>query len=99
MKIQVQTIHFDADQKLIDFVEKKVEKLSTFHDKIVSCEVFLKLNKDAQNENKIAEIKVNIPGNSLFTKENDKSFEAAVDQAVETLKGQLKKAKEKQLVH
>jgi len=99
MKTQVQSIHFDADQKLIDFIEAKLEKLNTFHDKIVSSEVFLKINKDDHNENKIVEIKIHVPGSSLFSKENAKSFEAATDQAVENLKAQLKKVKDKTLTH
>lgn len=95
MKLQIQSIHFDADQKLLEFVNKKSLKLETFHDKIIDGEVFLKVDKDQHQENKIAEIKINIPGHSFFAKERSKTFEAAVDEAVEALKAQIKKHKEK----
>ena len=75
MKLQIQSIHFDADQKLLEFVNKKSLKLETFHDKIIDGEVFLKVDKDQHQENKIAEIKINIPGHSFFAKERSKTFE------------------------
>ncbi len=93
----MQSIHFDADQKLLDFIEKKSSKLLTYYDGIIDGEVYLKLDKDESMENKVVEIKLNIPGNSLFAKEQSKSFEAAADMAVEGLRRQLKKFKEKKL--
>ncbi len=95
MKLQMHSIHFDADQKLLDFISKKAGKLDTFYDRIIDGEVFLRLNKDVKNENKIVEIKLNIPGQQLFAKEQSKSFEAATDQAVEALRRQIRKYKEK----
>lgn len=95
MKLQIQSIHFDADQKLIDYVQKKLDKLETFFDKIIDGEVFLKIDKDEHQENKIVEVKINIPGSSLFVKERSKSFEAGTDEALEALKTQIKKYKEK----
>ena len=96
MNIQIQTVHFDADQKLIDFTEKKVEKLVKLYDAIVKAEVILKLDKSSSEENKIAEIKLEIPGNDLFAKRQCKSFEEAVDEVLDALKKQLTKHKEKQ---
>ncbi len=93
------SIHFDADRKLVDFIQKKANKLDTFFDKIIDGEVFLRLDKDETHENKIVEIKMNIPGTQLFAKEKSKSFEAATDEAVEGLRRQLKKYKEKQMAH
>jgi len=93
------SIHFDADQKLIEFIQKKTDKLDTFFDRIIGGEVFLRLDKNGQKENKLVEIKINIPGNQLFAKENGSSFEAATDEAVEALRRQLQKFKEKQLAH
>ena len=93
------SIHFDADVKLTDFIQKKTDKLETFYDHIIDGEVFMKLDKDDNRENKIIEIKLNIPGEQLFAKMKSKSFEAAADQAVEALRRQLKKFKEKQLAH
>ncbi len=96
MKLQIQSIHFDADQKLLDFIQKKVDKLETFYDRITDGEVFLKLEKGSHGkENKAVEIKINLPGDTLFSKEINHSFEAATDEAVESLRRQVKKHKEK----
>jgi putative sigma-54 modulation protein len=99
MKLKMHSIRFDADKKLIDYVQKKADKLDRFYDRIVDGEVFLRLDKDDSQENKIIEIKLNIPGNQLFVSERSRSFEAAADTAVENLKRQLKKFKEKQTAH
>ncbi|MGK7394789.1 MAG: ribosome hibernation-promoting factor, HPF/YfiA family [Candidatus Cyclobacteriaceae bacterium M3_2C_046] len=96
MKLQMHSIKFDADQKLIDFIQKKVDKLETFYDRIIDGEVYMRLEKNGAKENKIIEIKLNIPGMSLFAKENASSFEAATDNAVEAIRRQLKKQKAKQ---
>lgn len=94
MKIKVQSIHFDADKKLVDFVQKKMDKLETFYDRTVDGEVFLRLNNEGV-ENKTVEIKLNVPGSQLFAKEQAKTFEAATDQATEALRNQLAKFKTK----
>ncbi|HRJ30751.1 MAG TPA: ribosome-associated translation inhibitor RaiA [Cyclobacteriaceae bacterium] len=94
MKLKVQSIHFDADRKLVDFIQKKVDKLETYFDRMVDGEVFLRLNNEGV-ENKTVEIKLNLPGNQLFAMEKARSFEAAADQATEALKNQLKKFKTK----
>ncbi|MEQ6118709.1 ribosome-associated translation inhibitor RaiA [Reichenbachiella sp. MALMAid0571] len=95
MKLQMHSIHFDADNKLVDFIQKKADKLETFFDRIIDGEVFLRIEKNESNENKVIEIKLNIPGNQLFAKQQSNSFEAAADEAVESLRRQLKKHKEK----
>lgn len=92
MKLQVQSIHFDADTKLIDFIQRKVDKLETFYDRLVDGEVFLRLNNEGI-DNKTVEIKLNVPGTQLFAVEKAKSFEAAADLATEALRNQLKKFK------
>jgi len=99
MKLQMHSIHFDADQSLVDFIQKKANKLETFFDRIIDGEVFLRLEKNGVNENKIVEIKMNIPGSQLFTKAHEKSFEAAADKAMEALRRQLKKHKERLVTH
>jgi putative sigma-54 modulation protein len=99
MKLQTHSVHFDADQKLIDFIQKKANKLETFYDRIIDGEVFLKLESGEAIENKIVEIKLNIPGNQLFAKEQESSFEAATDKAINALKKQLLKHKEKTSSH
>jgi putative sigma-54 modulation protein len=94
MKLQVHSIHFDADTKLIDFIQKKVDKLETFYDRVVDGEVFLRINNEGV-DNKTVEIRVKVPGSQLFAKEQARSFEAATDMATEALRNQIKKFKEK----
>lgn len=95
MDVKIQSIKFDADRRLIDFVEGKVAKFEQVFDNIVEVEVFLRLDKNQNLENKVAEIKISIPGVELFAKKQCRSFEEAVDQAVEALRKQLTKHKEK----
>ena len=95
MKIQIHSIHFDADKKLTALVTKKVEKLSHFFDAIISSEVYMKIDKASTAENKVVEIKLNVPGNDLFVKRQCQSFEEATDECTEALRQQLKKRKEK----
>jgi putative sigma-54 modulation protein len=95
MNVSFQSIHFDADRKLLDFIEKKLSKLESLSNKIINAEVYLRLDKSENSSNKITEIKINIPGHTLFSKEQCKTFEEAADLAVESLRNQLKKAVEK----
>lgn len=95
MKLKVHSIHFDADKKLIDFIEEKVGKLLTFFDDIIDGEVYLKLDKSDDSKNKISEIKLHAPGKTLFAKEQCASFEEATDLAVDALRKQLTRHKEK----
>ncbi len=95
MKIKVQSIHFTADKKLLKFVEEKVDKLFQFYDSIIDSEVYLRLDKSDNTENKITEIKINTPGKTLFAKEQCKTFEEATDVAIEALRKQITKQKEK----
>lgn len=97
MDIQVHSVHFTADKKLIDFVNDKVGKLDLFFDHIIAGEVFLRLDKSQEGDNKIAEVKILIPGKELFAKKQCKSFEEAADLAVEALRKQVSKHKEKSL--
>jgi len=94
MNLQIQSIHFTADRKLIGFIEEKVKKLDQFYDGIISGEVFLRLENDA-SANKIAEIRLNVPGNDLYVKRQCKTFEEAIDTGVTALSRQVKKHKEK----
>lgn len=88
MRLRVHSIHFDADRKLIDFIQQRVDKLDTFYDRLVGGEVFLRLNNEGA-ENKTVEIRISVPGKNLFAKEQARSFEAAVDSAAESLRSQL----------
>ena len=98
MEVQVQAIHFNADQKLIRFIKDRLNKLNLFYDQIIGSEVYLRLDKSDFNRNKIVEIKVNIPGKDLFAKKQCKSFEEATDETIDALRRQLKKHKGKLLV-
>lgn len=95
MNVKITSVHFDADIKLKDFISAKITKLTQFHDGIIGAEVFLRLANKNDKEDKIAEIKLDIPGNDLFAEKVSKSFEESVDMAVEALRKQLLKVKEK----
>jgi putative sigma-54 modulation protein len=95
MKITVQSIHFSADKKLLDFIQRKVDKLDQFFDQIINGEVYLKLENVEDEANKISEIKLIVPGGTLFAKEQCKSFEEATDLAIESLRKQITKHKDK----
>lgn len=96
MNVQIQTVNFDADIKLKEHVQKKIDKLKTFHDKITSVEIYLKLDNLGQKvKDKIAEIKVNVPKSSLFAKHESKVFEESFDLALDSMIAQIKKQKER----
>jgi putative sigma-54 modulation protein len=95
MNIQIHSVRFDADKKLIDFVNLKLSKLTQFSEGIVNAEVYLRLDKDQERENKIAEIKLEYPGGPLFAKKQSKTFEEATDGAIDALKKQITKQKQK----
>jgi putative sigma-54 modulation protein len=98
MKTNIQSVHFDADQKLINFINEKVSKLNAFTDRVISSDVTLRLEKAGDNNNKIAEIKLLVPGTDLFAKKQCSTFEEAIDLACDALKTQIIRHKEKQLV-
>jgi putative sigma-54 modulation protein len=95
MNIQIHSVRFDADQKLIDFVHQKLEKLTQYDEDIVNAEVYLRLDKDQERENKISEIKLELSGGPLFARKQSKTFEEATDEAMDALKKQIAKHKEK----
>jgi putative sigma-54 modulation protein len=96
MNVTIQTVHFDADQKLVDFVNQKLSKLGQFHDRIINVDVFLKLDNVVHNiKDKIAEIRVRIPRSEFFVKATSKSFEASFDEALESMVSQIKRRKQK----
>ncbi|MBN2485246.1 MAG: ribosome-associated translation inhibitor RaiA [Bacteroidales bacterium] len=95
MNIKINSVKFTASKQLETFVESKIQKLGQFSDDIIGAEVFLKLENVQDLENKIAEIRIDIPGNDLFVKKQSKTFEEATDEAVDALKRQITKVKEK----
>jgi len=96
MNINIQTVRFDADMKLVEYINRKMDKLSTFHDRIIKVDVFLKLDNVVHAiKDKIAEIRVHVPRYNFFVKSTSKSFEESFDDAFESLVVQIKKKKEK----
>ena len=90
-------VKFTADQSLLDFIQAKLNKLDTFHDRIIGGEVFLRLDGADSNKvkEKVVEVRLTIPGKELFVKEHDKSFESATDRVLDVLKDKLVRCKEK----
>ncbi|GAB3837131.1 MULTISPECIES: ribosome hibernation-promoting factor, HPF/YfiA family [Hymenobacter] len=99
MKVQMQSVHFTADQKLLDFIQKRLDKLETFYDRVTEGEVIMRLNNNDGVDNKTVEIKLFVPGTTLFSQEDAASFEAAADAAADQLKKQIIRHKEKQVAH
>jgi putative sigma-54 modulation protein len=95
MKVHIQSIHFVADVKLLDFITKKIEKVNTFYDQIKSADVYLRLDKDSEKGNKVVEVKLNNTHSDIFAKEQATTFEAATDMVLDKLVAQVKKHKEK----
>lgn len=97
MKVNIQSVHFNADNKLLEFINKKVNKLETYYDKVIDSEVILSLDQlGTQVKDKVVTIKTKIPGTILVAKETSKKFEEAVDLASESIRKQLEKIKGKQ---
>jgi putative sigma-54 modulation protein len=95
MNIQIHSVRFDADKKLIDFVNQKLAKLKQYSEDIVNAEVYLRLDNDLERENKICEIKLEYPRGPLFARKQSKTFEESTDQAIDALKKQITKQKDK----
>ncbi len=95
MKMDLQTVGFTADQTLVDYVTEKTEGLYKYYDKIVGAEVYLKQVQDEKGETKVAEIKLNIPGNDIYADSQAEKFEGAINSSVEKIKAQIRKLKTK----
>lgn len=95
MKVQMQSVHFDADQSLLDFIQQRLNKLEHFYDRVTDGEVIMRLNNKDGVANKTVEIKLMVPGGTLFSQEDASSFEAATDAVVEALKRQINRHKDK----
>jgi ribosome hibernation promoting factor len=96
MNVNIQTVRFNADMKLVEYINRKIDKLNTFHDRIIKIDVFLKLDNVVHSiKDKIAEIRVHVPRYNFFVKSTSKSFEESFDDAFDSLLIQIKKKKEK----
>ncbi|MBX2875172.1 MAG: ribosome-associated translation inhibitor RaiA [Saprospiraceae bacterium] len=95
MKVYTESVQFKADRKLLDFIEKKLNKMDQYFDRIIDARVTLKLENAGRIKDKIAEVRLKVPGDVLVVKESQRTFEASIDEAVDVLKRQLIKFKEK----
>jgi len=95
MKVHTESVHFKADQKLLDLIDEKVGRLTRYFDRALGADVKLKLENAGRVRDKVAEVRVQVPGHSLFASSTNKTFEASVKGAVDDLKRQLTKYKEK----
>ncbi len=95
MRVHTEAVQFKADVKLLNYIEKKLSKLDHYFDRIVRAEVKLRLENSGQVRDKVAEVRIKVPGKWLFTKTTQKTFEASIDLASENLKRQLKRYKER----
>lgn len=95
MKVNVHAVNFIVDRKLVDFVQVRMDKLEKYYDKVVSSDVFMKVEKTSDKENKIVEVKINVPGDDFLVKKQCKTFEEAIDLSAESLERLLVKRKEK----
>ncbi len=99
MKVNVNAVNFTVDGKLVDFVQERIGKLEKYYDKVVSSDVYLKVEKTSDKENKIAEVKIQVPGDEFIVKKQCKTFEEAIEQSAESLERLLLKRKEKIKTH
>jgi len=95
MKVSIHAVNFTVDKKLVNFVQERLDKLEKYYDKVVTTDVFLKVENVSEKENKIVEIKINVPGDDFVVKKQCKTFEEAVEIASESLERLLVKRKEK----
>jgi len=96
MNVNIHSVHFDADEKLVDYVTRKLEKLNTFHDQILKVDLFLKLDNVVHViKDKVVEIKVHVPRHDFFVKTSSKSFEESFDNAMDSIISQIKRKKDK----
>lgn len=95
MKVNVQSVNFHADQKLVNFIQRKLDKLETHFDNVIFADVYLKVENASDKENKISEILLSIPGDEIICKKRGRRFEVGVDECVSSLERQLQKRKRK----
>ncbi len=95
MNTTINAVKFKADEKLEKFVSEKVAKLDRMIDNATKCEVNLKVDKPESDNNKIAELSLNLPGQTLFNSKQANTFEEAIAQCVDSMKVQIEKYKER----
>lgn len=99
MKVDVHAVNFAIDKKLVDFTQERMLKLERYYDKVISSDVYFKVEKTSEKENKIVEMKIIVPGDDFLVKKQCKTFEEAVELASESMERLLVKRKEKISAH
>ena len=95
MKVSVNAVNFSVDRKLVVFIQERLTKLEKYYDKVVSADVFLKVEKTSEKENKVVEVKIHVPGDEFMVKKQYRTFEEALEVSAESLERLLVKRKEK----
>lgn len=95
MDVKIQSLKFDASQQLLEFVEKKMSRLDRFADRPTGVDVVLRLEKDSEKGNKVASVVLHVPGGDIVTEQRARTFEEAVDEALDVIKRQIEKRKDK----
>ena len=95
MKVEIQSVKFDADKKLVDFIQAKMNKMDRFVENALSSQVTLKIDKDDEQGNKVAVVKIDVAGGELLAERRCKSFEEAIDLCLDAIKKHIYKYKEK----
>lgn len=99
MKVNVHAVNFSVDQKLVNFIQERMDKLEKYYDKVVFADIYLKTEKTSEKENKCVDVKMTVPGDEFVVKKQSKTFEEAMDLAAESLERSLLKRKEKLRTH
>ena len=96
METNIKAVHFDISEKLVDFINKKVEKIEKRNEAVAKVDVVLTLVKPETAKNKEVGVKLTVPGHGeLFASKTADTFEEAFDLAVDALKPHLEKIKAK----
>ncbi|MFC5046754.1 ribosome hibernation-promoting factor, HPF/YfiA family [Aquimarina hainanensis] len=99
MKVNLQSVNFNVDKKLVDFIQGKLDKLEVHFNRIIYADVFLRVQNTSGKENKFTEILLSVPGDEFMVKKINRTFEEGVDECVSSLERQLRKRKEKLKAH
>ena len=95
MDIKIQSLKFDASKQLIEFIEKKLSRLERFAENPTGCDVVLRLEKDDEKGNKVALVTLHVPGGDILTEQKARTFEEAIDEALDVVNRQIEKRKDK----
>ena len=95
MEVNIQSVKFDASKQLIEFVEKKMSRLERFEERATGADVVFKLDKDSEKGNKVALVTLRVPGGDIITEQRAHTFEEAIDLALDALKRQIEKKRDR----